>query len=266
MKSLTEHLKAVEVESHRPQQGDVFDFEIQNSELVESYVIESRGNTIVVAGDQHLLKMLSDAGCLFETIGRYGAVGKSMGTGFVVDDANSNDPLLAKSMDDMAVSAMEDVQDSVKTELSNIAATQDYNKIYDLLTSSSETGQYLQNLYDEIGFENMLHGDDDYDEIVELVMDRLIDDFGELDEQEMTEAEYQGRDVPVGKPMQGDVKKFKVYVKDPSTGNVKKVNFGDPDMRIKKSNPERRKSFRARHRCDNPGPRTKARYWSCRMW
>lgn len=80
------------------------------------------------------------------------------------------------------------------------------------------------------------------------------------------EAEYQGRKVPLGKPMRGDVKKFKVYVKDPKTGNVKKVNFGDPNMRIKKSNPARRKSFRARHNCANPGPRTKARYWSCRKW
>lgn len=81
----------------------------------------------------------------------------------------------------------------------------------------------------------------------------------------VNEAEYQGRDVPLGKPMQGDVKKFKVYVKNPK-GNVVKVNFGDPNMRIKKSNPARRKSFRARHNCDNPGPRTKARYWSCRKW
>ena len=81
----------------------------------------------------------------------------------------------------------------------------------------------------------------------------------------VNEAEYQGRDVPLGKPMQGDVKKFKVYVKNPK-GNVIKVNFGDPNMRIKKSNPARRKSFRARHNCDNPGPRTKARYWSCRKW
>ena len=85
-------------------------------------------------------------------------------------------------------------------------------------------------------------------------------------EEEITEAEYQGRKVALGKPMQGDVKKFKVYVKDPGTGNVKKVNFGDPNMRIKKSNPKRRKSFRARHNCANPGPRTKARYWSCRKW
>ena len=82
----------------------------------------------------------------------------------------------------------------------------------------------------------------------------------------LEEAEYRGRKVQLNKPMQGDVKKFKVYVKDPKTGNIKKVNFGDPDMRIKKSNPERRKSFRARHHCDNPGPKTKARYWSCKKW
>lgn len=79
------------------------------------------------------------------------------------------------------------------------------------------------------------------------------------------EAEYQGREVPLGKPMAGDVKKSKVYVKGPK-GNVVKVNFGDKNMRIKKSNPGRRKNFRARHNCDNPGPRWKARYWSCRAW
>ncbi len=79
------------------------------------------------------------------------------------------------------------------------------------------------------------------------------------------EAEYQGRKVPLGKRMAGDVKKSKVYVKGPK-GNVVKVNFGDKKMKIKKSNPARRKSFRARHNCDNPGPRWKARYWSCRAW
>ena len=80
------------------------------------------------------------------------------------------------------------------------------------------------------------------------------------------EAEYQGRKVKLGKPSAGDVKKFKVYVRDPKTGNVKKVNFGQKGARIKKDNPARRKSFRARHNCDNPGPSTKARYWSCRKW
>jgi homospermidine synthase len=80
------------------------------------------------------------------------------------------------------------------------------------------------------------------------------------------EAEYQGREVKLGKPMQGDVKKFKVYVKNPKTGKVVKVNFGQKGMNIKKNNPERRKSFRARMNCDQPGPRTGARYWSCRKW
>jgi hypothetical protein len=85
------------------------------------------------------------------------------------------------------------------------------------------------------------------------------------DETDMFEAEYQGRSVKLNKPMRGDVKKFKVYVKN-DKGNTIKVNFGDPNMKIKKSNPARRKSFRARHNCDNPGPKTKARYWSCRKW
>lgn len=82
---------------------------------------------------------------------------------------------------------------------------------------------------------------------------------------DMDEAEYGGRKVQLGKKMAGDVKKYKVYVKNPK-GNVVKVNFGDKKMRIKKSNPARRKSFRARHNCSNPGPRHKARYWSCRNW
>jgi hypothetical protein len=79
------------------------------------------------------------------------------------------------------------------------------------------------------------------------------------------EAEYQGRKVKLGKPMAGDVKKFKVYVKNPQ-GNVVKVNFGQKGVKIKKNNPGRRANFRARHNCDNPGPRHKARYWSCRKW
>tara|TARA_R100000808_G_scaffold15577_1_gene35864 strand:- start:10067 stop:10882 length:816 start_codon:yes stop_codon:yes gene_type:complete len=81
----------------------------------------------------------------------------------------------------------------------------------------------------------------------------------------LEEAEYQGRKVTLNKPMKGDVKKSKVYVKN-EKGNVVKVNFGDPNMKIKKNIPARRKSFRARHNCDNPGPKWKARYWSCKAW
>ena len=116
-----------------------------------------------------------------------------------------------------------------------------------------------------------LEEDQDAAVVAQKEIDDEITDHADLDE-----AEYRGRKVPLGKPMRGDVKKFKVYVRDPKTGNVKKVNFGhggtsakragQKTMKIKKSNPARRKSFRARHNCANPGPRTKARYWSCRAW
>ena len=95
--------------------------------------------------------------------------------------------------------------------------------------------------------------------------------FEHIKENDLNEAEYQGRKVKLGKIMQGDVKKFKVYVKNPK-GNVVKVNFGQGGgakggtMRIRKSKPKARANFRARHNCDNPGPRHKARYWSCRKW
>jgi hypothetical protein len=104
------------------------------------------------------------------------------------------------------------------------------------------------------------------------------DDYGSVEETDfipddvLNEAEYQGRKVQLGKIMQGDIKKFKVYVKN-DKGRVVKVNFGfggksakGKRMVIKKNNPERRKSFRARHNCDNPGPRWKPKFWACKTW
>ena len=104
------------------------------------------------------------------------------------------------------------------------------------------------------------------------------DEFGSIENTNLestnmlNEAEYQGRKVQLGKIMQGDIKKFKVYVKN-DKGKVVKVNFGfggksakGKRMVIKKNNPERRKSFRARMNCDNPGPRWKPRYWACKSW
>lgn len=104
------------------------------------------------------------------------------------------------------------------------------------------------------------------------------DEYGSVEETNfvvgdlLTEAEYQGRKVQLGKIMQGDIKKSQVYVKN-DKGKVVKVNFGfggksahGKIMRIKKNNPERRRNFRARMNCDNPGPRWKPRYWACRTW
>ena len=134
--------------------------------------------------------------------------------------------------------------------------------------------EYVDNAYSK-GDQPADNPIDDYDELD--VEQEDMDDFinflkgysTQLEEANCNcvyEAEYQGRDVKLGKPTQGDVKKFKVYVKNPTTGKIIKVNFGQKGMNIKKNNPGKRANFRARHNCDNPGPRTKARYWSCRKW
>ncbi len=159
------------------------------------------------------------------------------------------------------------------TDIYDICQNTKENKMIKL-TNILKEDEYVDKAYSK-GDQPADNPIDDYDELD--VEQEDMDDFiaylksysQSLDEANCNcvyEAEYQGRDVKLGKPTRGDVKKFKVYVKNPKTGKVVKVNFGDPNMRIKKSNPERRKSFRARHNCDNPGPRTKARYWSCRKW
>jgi len=101
------------------------------------------------------------------------------------------------------------------------------------------------------------------EETFDVSGEELYEDWNELEE----EADHGGRKVKLGKPFltPGGPKKRAVYVKN-EKGNVIKVNFGDPNMTIKKNIPARRRSFRARHNCDNPGPRTKARYWSCKAW
>jgi hypothetical protein len=93
----------------------------------------------------------------------------------------------------------------------------------------------------------------------------LIRQAAHFDGLRVEAAEYQGKKVELNKPMRGDVKKYKVYVKN-DKGNVVKVNFGDKNMEIKRDDPKARKSFRARHNCANPGPKWKPRYWSCKMW
>jgi hypothetical protein len=89
------------------------------------------------------------------------------------------------------------------------------------------------------------------------------DEYGNVEDVAMYEGKYDGK--KLGKPTKGDVKKFKVYVKN-KKGNVIKVNFGDPNMEIKRDNPKRKKSFRARHKCAQAKDRTTPKYWSCKMW
>ena len=132
---------------------------------------------------------------------------------------------------------------------------------------------YSEQLYSEfkLGLDESIEEYDveNYDDLKEFIH------FLKNMKEDINEAEYQGRKVKLGKPTRGDVKKFKVYVKNPK-GNVVKVNFGhggtsakkagEKTMQIQKDIPSRKKAFRARHNCDTPGPRHKARYWSCKAW
>jgi len=144
-------------------------------------------------------------------------------------------------------------------------------KDYEMIGMKTKGGREVPNcvpIKEAVGY--------DAESLIEYILHaNEINEYITIMEPGLNEAEYHGREVKLGKPMRGDVKKFKVYVKN-EKGNVLKVNFGhggtsakkagQKTMRIKKSNPARRRSFRARHNCDSPGPRTKARYWSCRAW
>lgn len=99
-----------------------------------------------------------------------------------------------------------------------------------------------------------------------LVCEACLQDLLENQRTVIQEAKYHGKTVSLNKPTRGDVKKSKVYVRDPQTGNIVKVNFGDPNMKIKKSIPARRRSFRARHKCSQKKDKTSAGYWSCKAW
>ena len=107
----------------------------------------------------------------------------------------------------------------------------------------------------------------DYEEHVGAVEEFPFEVIEEHDESRLLKAEYQGRKVNLNKPfrLQGENKKFGVYVKN-DKGNTVQVKFGDPKMDIKRDSPDKRRNFRSRHNCDSPGPKYKARYWSCKMW
>ena len=232
MKSLKHYITEAEAWINTPVPGDDFAINVREDVLLETYICDSDHDSVLLYADQAMFDAMTEQG-LF----------------------------------DWPRSLQEGVMSEIDIDLRHIGRTENPDALYDALEGKfgSKTQEYLQDMLMRVAQHRGLHPDDQQEEILEIMMDEIVDQYG-ADDDDMLEAEYQGRKVTLGKPMQGDVAKFKVYVKDPKTGNVKKVNFGDKTMRIKKSNPARRKSFRARHRCANPGPRTKARYWSCRKW
>lgn len=159
------------------------------------------------------------------------------------------------SGNEMAIEQLQKMHDQLmsvvmKLKLSEIEF-QDWTK--DMI---SKAEIYIQNVFDFVSYYEPGKYEDEY-----------VEEPSDLEDEDAYASEYQGRKVTLNKPFRTPKgpKKFSVYVKN-DKGNIVKVNFGDPNMKIKKNIPERRKSFRARHNCDNPGPKWKARYWSCKAW
>lgn len=239
MKTLTDYIAESKLWHESPSPGDKFAIVIREECLIESYVLDSTKNAVVIYSDQRLLDLLESYKFTLEEI--------------------SVDDVLAEQFSQAKADAYNRAITQGKTpeQAEQLAGITDADSnFYEI----DHTGKMIRL---RIG---------SHPRSSEISVPSAVDLYND----ELDEAEYQGREVPLSKPMRGDVKKFKVYVKDPKTGNIKKVNFGhggssarragQETMRIKKSNPERRRSFRARHNCDNPGPKTKARYWSCRAW
>lgn len=228
MKRLIDYIVEESYAVENPVPGDHFDIEVDTDTVIETVVTEITDDGIVIDLDETAIAMLGNSGLLFE---------------------DSNMPSARDSISPIHGHSSEQV--GTDGHLSPIHG--DNFLPYD---RKKDPRSWFTDI------KKKLKESEDYCDACDRVKSKCICDDHE---HEVNEAEYRGRKVPLGKPMAGDVKKSKVYVRKPN-GNIVKVNFGDKTMKIKKSNPKRRKSFRARHNCANPGPRWKARYWSCRAW
>ena len=291
MKKLTDYI----AESESPTVGDTFAINIREECLIESHIVDVVEDGVVIEGDDRLFELLEEYGYTTETIRRYGAVGSSRGMGHTMGEAEDEagtDPTTTKHEHDQGYSdasrginknpygantpAGRAYQAGQEAYRRHFGESQELNLIlsraglvetapYQPETDPNHNDPLAAKAADDAAVGPM---EEDGVDPVNAQGQDAEDLHGQATSSvagAVDEAEYQGRKVQLGKKMAGDVKKSKVYVRGPK-GNVVKVNFGDPNMRIKKSNPARRKSFRARHNCDNPGPRWKARYWSCRSW
>jgi len=294
MRDILDLLNEMSEEESNVELHDEFDIELTEDIVIESGVIDINEDGILIEGDDKALQLLEEHGLILEetdwskydepTVSRI-----KKGTTKPVDRTDYNvPPAMRDKMQDKP--GFEKRKEKLKqmgaldegdSEIAFKATMPDLKNFFDLQSPSSNR---ISKMLDSVEFKqvvlNILTNDDlrnKFKEIFIKAMEMPISSFyssalsstdskkDTSKKSEIDEAKYQGREVPLGKPMAGDVKKSKVYVKKPN-GKVVKVNFGDKKMKIKKSNPKRRKSFRARHNCKNPGPRWKARYWSCRAW
>ena len=301
MKSLKEYISESAEWMNSPAEGDNFAIELEDGTLVETYIIEVADDCILLDSTEEINQALAEWAALEDTDeGDSGVIMETMGYGSLVGEDNQQ---IAKYADEFAgtydkesidigkrfcqhygITDRGDIQLAIEIIDHNVKYHKETGTPIDLKNIKSDVAKAFRQVYRGLGpspvsfkkkFQEALE-EGNIEDLEKDIAAAPVKPIANMEEDEMSEAEYRGRKVPLGKPMRGDVKKFKVYVKDPKTGNVKKVNFGhggtsakragQKTMKIKKSNPARRKSFRARHNCANPGPRTKARYWSCRAW
>ena len=263
MKTFSDYLTEAEYLAENPAVGDVFELEIAREEIMlETYVVDIVEDGIVIEADDTIMRILTHVGYLTED--------SNMPT------ANDSTSPINGKKDARRFNAQRSEDTDLEEQQGMSQRAQDaFNDLDSTISGSKPAGA--------TGLDNQAADFERRSRAGQTGKSTKLKDMNPLDQYEwkkstgqfqgsyqdyvnsLKEAKYQGREVPLGKKMAGDVKKSKVYVRGPK-GNVVKVNFGDPNMTIKKSNPARRKSFRARHNCDNPGPRWKARYWSCRSW
>lgn len=230
-KTLREYIEATYRSWGIPQVGDSLDFIINEEFCIESHVVEQAKDGIIVELDEFAVDLL-----------------ESIENRVPADSTMS--PLSKANQDRCDEEELDELSPKARSEYAK-ASQQDFARH----KAAAKTRRHVHGVDDEEAEEH------------ERIAQRREHGL-ELATQGPMEAKYQGREVPLGKPMAGDQRKYKVYVKNPKTGNIKKVNFGDPNMTIKRDDPKRRKSFRARHGCgtSRASDRTKAAYWSCRMW
>ena len=289
--SLRQYITEAEIRQHVPEAGDQFDIELEDGTLLETYIIGVKNNAILLDATPKIISVLrewadldGEAGeVLFEGqfkqsmhvaaesmsledfVQRYGHLfGPGEAEQFWNSINSTNEDHFMDEPMDADAGEYDYEGDMAKDDLQTIIRAA--RRLTGMLDDNENMPEWVQSKINKAA---------DYVDTAADYIESNQDEQG-VAQDKMGEAKYQGREVALGKPTRGDVKKFKVYVRDPATGNIKKVNFGhggtsakragQKTMKIKKSNPARRKSFRARHNCDNPGPRTKARYWSCRAW
>ena len=268
MKSFKDYLTETELMEDSPSPGDVFEIEIAREEIViETTIVDVLDDGIVIEADDAMMKILMHVGYLTEDSSMPTADNISPIHGGINHKVSDDHDLQEQQgMSQRAQDAFNDLDATISGQSNDFEKDADASiKAMRDKTAARRAAETPAQRDDRRAATAAKMATPAPDGSKRVSPDDQMDRDIKAHAARVNEAKYQGREVPLGKKMAGDVKKSKVYVRGPK-GNVVKVNFGDPNMTIKKSNPARRKSFRARHNCANPGPRWKARYWSCRSW